>query len=112
MVDAVVAMSLASSSRKESTVGVVAISVAALLWVWAIGDVLAIEAEHLHSGEKAAWVATVMLLSVAGAMAWLLVGRHATRTRPTTDRPPEIDGWPSVSCARLRGRGHQCLRNG
>ncbi|MGK2866543.1 MAG: PLDc N-terminal domain-containing protein [Mycobacterium sp.] len=85
--------------------GVVVISLAAAFWVWAIGDALAIECQHLHAGEKATWVETVMLLPVAGALAWLLVGRRATTTGPAADRPPDIDCCPPVSGARLRGWG-------
>jgi hypothetical protein len=85
--------------------GVVVVSVAALLWVWAIGDVLAMDDQHLQPGEKGAWVATVILLPAAGALAWLLAGRHATQARTTADRPAEIEGCPSVPRARLRGWG-------
>jgi hypothetical protein len=92
--------------------GVVVVSFAALLWVWAIGDVVAIDDGQLHCGEKAAWVASVMLLPAAGALAWLLVGRRATQTQLTADRPPDFDGCPSVSRARLRGWGEQRLGGG
>jgi type VI protein secretion system component VasK len=84
---------------------VVVIGVAALLWVWAIVDVLAVGDQHLLAGEKAAWVAAVMLLPGAGALAWLLVGRRATRARPTADGHHDLDGGPSISRARLRGWG-------
>lgn len=87
--------------------GVVVISVAALLWVWAIVDVMAVEDEKLQPGEKAAWVATVMLLPVAGVLTWQLLGRLATQTRPAADRRPDLDGCPSVSRARLRRWGDQ-----
>ena len=82
---------------------VVVVSAGALLWVWAIRDVLTIDDQHLQSGEKGAWVATVMLLPVAGALAWLLAGRRATQARTIGDSPPAFDGCPSVSRARLRG---------
>lgn len=85
------------------------VGVAALLWVWAIVEVMAVEDEQLQSGEKTAWVAAVMLLPVAGALAWLLVGRRATWTRETADGYPDHDGCLSVSRARLRSWGEQRL---
>jgi hypothetical protein len=69
--------------------GVAVVSVAALLWVWAIAEVMALDEQHLSAGEKGAWVAAVMLLPAAGALAWLLVGRQATKTRPASDRSPD-----------------------
>lgn len=84
---------------------VVVIGVAALLWVWAIVDVMAVGDQHLQPGEKAAWVAAVMLLPGAGALAWLLVGRWATQARPAGDGHHDLDGGPSISRARLRGWG-------
>ncbi|MDZ7886639.1 MAG: PLDc N-terminal domain-containing protein [Mycobacterium sp.] len=92
--------------------GVVVVSVAALLWVWAIGEAIALDGQHLPSGEKAAWVAAVMLLPVVGALAWLLVGRRATRMRPTPDWNRDLDGCSPVSRARLRGWGEQRLGGG
>lgn len=90
-----------------TVMGVAAVSVAALLWVWAIGDAMAIDDEHLQSGEKAAWVAAVMLLPVGGALAWLAVGRRATQRSPSADRHADIDGGPSVSWVRLRRGGQR-----
>ena len=86
---------------------VVVIGVAALLWVWAIVDVMAVGDQHLQPGEKAAWVGAVMLLPGAGALAWLLVGRRATATAtgPTTDGCHDLEGGTSASRARLRGWG-------
>lgn len=84
---------------------VVVVSVAALLWVWAIGDVMAVDDQPLSSGEKAVWVTAVMLLPAAGSLAWLLVGRRATQTTTTPAGHPDFDGCPPASRARLRGWG-------
>ena len=58
---------------------VIVMSAAALLWMWAISDVLALDDRHLHPGEKGTWIAIVMALPVLGAIAWLIVGRPATQ---------------------------------
>ncbi|WNG82056.1 PLD nuclease N-terminal domain-containing protein [Mycobacterium sp. ITM-2016-00316] len=91
--------------------GVVLISVAALLWAWAIGEVMSLDDQHLPASEKGTWLAAVMVLPVVGALAWLLIGRRATQTSRTADQPTGIDYGPSVSRARLRGRGDHRLRN-
>ncbi|ANE78510.1 hypothetical protein A7U43_03410 [Mycobacterium adipatum] len=71
----------------------VVVCAAALLWTWAIGDVMAVDHQPLRPGEKAAWIAAVMLLPAAGALMWLLVGRPATHTEeapathPVSPRP-------------------------
>lgn len=92
--------------------GVVLVSVGALLWAWAIGEVMALDGRHLPAGEKWTWAAAVMLLPVMGALGWLLIGRRATQTSRTADQSTGIDHGPSVSSARLRGWGDLRLRNG
>lgn len=91
---------------------VVLVSVAAVLWAWSIGEVLALGDQHLPAGERGTWVAAVMLLPVMGALAWLLIGRRATQTSRTAHQPTGVDDGPSVSRARLRGWGDHRLRNG
>lgn len=92
--------------------GVFLISVVALLWAWAIGQVMALDGRRLPAGEKGTWVVAVMLLPVMGALAWLLIGRRATQTSQTADQSTGTDYGPSVSRARLRGWGDLRLRNG
>lgn len=81
----------AGLAEPDDDAGVIAVEVvvvcaAALLWIWAIGDVIAVDHQPLRPGEKAAWIATVMLLPAAGALAWVLIGRPATHAQEVPAR--------------------------
>ncbi|MCV7012772.1 PLD nuclease N-terminal domain-containing protein [Mycolicibacterium madagascariense] len=62
---------------------VILAGVTAVIWVWAISDVIAFDF-RLRPETKDRWIGTVMLIPVIGALAWLLRGRptHADSKAP------------------------------
>ncbi|WP_165576292.1 PLD nuclease N-terminal domain-containing protein [Mycolicibacterium cosmeticum] len=80
------------------------IATAALLWAWSIADVIAADDGHVQHGEKAAWVALVMAVPVVGAVAWLLLGRAATRQAGAALLGDTPYGWPPHAASPWGGR--------
>lgn len=80
------------------------IATAALLWAWSIADVIAADDGHVQHGEKATWIALVMAVPVAGALAWLLLGRSATRQTGGALLGDTPYGWPPHVASSWGGR--------
>lgn len=69
--------------------GVLAVLLAAGLWMYALIDILLTPAADCRRQTKGAWLATAGLLFVAGAVAWLALGRpYATPGRYLSGRAP------------------------
>ena len=77
---------------------------AALLWAWSVADVIAADDGHVQHGEKAAWIALVMAVPVAGALVWLLLGRSATRQTRGALLGDTPYGWPPHVASSWDGR--------
>lgn len=83
----------------EGVVGLVLIG----LWVWAIFDVIASDSVIVRNLPKPVWLILVLIFPDIGSIAWLLLGRPASKSFVPGGAPPPRDPvWVQDDVRRQR----------
>ncbi len=80
----------------------VLVVIAVVLVIYAFFDALATPAQQIRVLPKVAWIAVIVLLPVAGALAWIFLGTGRLRPGPRRQRPSGPRG-PDDDPDYLRG---------
>jgi Phospholipase_D-nuclease N-terminal len=94
--------------------GIVAVAFL-LFWIWALLDCIATDSAMVRNLPKLMWILLVLILSVIGALAWLLLGRpekadrrpgssdYTSRRRPVgVEDSPRYSSTPIITDRRSR----------